>query len=298
MSHGIATLIIPAAGQGHRLLPATKAIPKELLPNFDRPALQFAIDEAIELGVAGVVIVIHPAKRAIREYLAPDAALVAQLRASGKTSLAAARIEIEVPAEVDVVFVEQDQALGLGLAVLLPDDLVFGRSCLPEMAESYVGGHMIEAMEVAPDEAWAYDTFRLQTPAIGRMVAASGMVEKPQPGLTPSRLAAVGRYILDPGIFATLRHVARAAGSQIQLTDAIARDAGRVPLSDFRFSDTRFDCGQRRRAAVRRPCAAGRGAGPQRVSRDAGPSCTRRADLSDRKPKFRGTPPALSAVPE
>ena len=215
ISHGIATLIMPAAGQGLRLLPATKAIPKELLPYFDRRALQFAIDEAIELGVAGVVMVIHPAKRGIREYLAPDAALVAQLRVCDKTSLAAALIEIEVPAEVDVVFVEQDQPLGLGHAVLLPDDLVFGRSCLPEMAESYAGGHMIAAMEVAPDEACAYGTFRLQTPAIGRMVAVSGMVEKPQPGLTPSRLAAVGRYILDPGIFATLRHVARAAGSEI-----------------------------------------------------------------------------------
>jgi len=257
MSHGIATLIIPAAGQGTRLLPATKAIPKELLPIYDRPALQFAIDEAIELGVARIVVVIHPAKRAIRKYLAPDAALVAQLRASGKTSLAAALIEIEVPAEVDVVFVEQDQPLGLGhavlcaealtlpgaFAVLLPDDLVFGRSCLPEMAESYVGGHMIAAMEVAPDEASAYGIFRLQTPAIGRMVAVSGMVEKPRPGLAPSRLAAVGRYILDPGIFATLRHVARGAGGEIQLTDAIAQDAGRVALSAFRFSGTRFDCG-------------------------------------------------------
>jgi len=178
ISHGIATLIMPAAGQGLRLLPATKAIPKELLPYFDRRALQFAIDEAIELGVAGVVMVIHPAKRGIREYLAPDAALVAQLRVCDKTSLAAALIEIEVPAEVDVVFVEQDQPLGLGHAVLLPDDLVFGRSCLPEMAESYVGGHMIEAMEVAPDEACASARITISGPSNVSPRAAARMVSK------------------------------------------------------------------------------------------------------------------------
>lgn len=257
MSHRIATLIIPAAGQGTRLLPATKAVPKELLPIYDRPALQFAIDEAIALGVARIVVVIHPAKRAIRDYLAPDARLVAQLLACGKARLAAALIEIEVPPGIEVVLVEQDQPLGLGhavlcaepvtlpgvFAVLLPDDLVFGRPCLPEMAESYAGGHMIAAMEVPPDEASAYGIFQLQTPAIGRMVAVSGMVEKPGPGQAPSRLAAVGRYILDPGIFATLRHVLRGAGGEIQLTDAIAQDAGRVALSAFRFSGARFDCG-------------------------------------------------------
>lgn len=162
-----------------------------------------------------------------------------------------------MPGRIDVRFVEQNQPLGLGHAILcaagmilpgpfgviLPDDLILGRPCLSEMAEHYIEGHMIAAMEVRPDETASYGIFRFATPAIGRSIPVSGMVEKPALGQAPSRLAAVGRYILDPCILDTLRHVRRGAGGEIQLTDAIARDAGRVPLSAYRFSGTRFDAG-------------------------------------------------------
>jgi UTP--glucose-1-phosphate uridylyltransferase len=257
MATSITSVVIPAAGRGTRLLPATKSTPKELLNVYDRPALQFAIDEAIELGVERIVMVTHPDKPAIREYLTSDPAYIRDLRAAGKALLGAAMSEIEVPDRIEIVFVDQHRPLGLGHAILcaegltlpgpfgviLPDDLILGTYCLSEMAEHYTKGHMIAAMEVRPDETSSYGIFRTTGFSIGRSVPVSGMVEKPAPGQAPSRLAAVGRYILDPCIFPTLQHVVRGAGGEIQLTDAIARDADRVTLSAFRFSGTRYDCG-------------------------------------------------------
>jgi len=257
MAHQIRSMIIPAAGRGTRLLPATKATPKELLTVYDRPALQFAIDEAIDLGVDRIVVVIHPDKGAIRDYLARDRHYISELRAAGKVALGDALSGVEVPERIEIVFVDQPHPLGLGDAilcadgltlpgafgVLLPDDLILGTPCLPEMADHYRGGHMIAAMEVGPDETDRYGIFSLGEQTIGPRIPVTGMVEKPAPGLAPSRLAAVGRYILDPCIFETLRHVRRGAGGEIQLTDAIARDAGHLLLSAFRFSGTRHDCG-------------------------------------------------------
>jgi len=254
---GIPTVVIPAAGRGTRLLPATKTTPKELLNIYDRPALQFAIDEALALGADRIVLVIHPEKVGIRHYLTPDRAYVQELRTAGKAQLGAALAGIEVPDRVEVVYVEQPVPMGLGhavlcaagltlpgpFAVILPDDLILGTPCLSEMAGHYSGGHMISAMEVRADETGNYGIFTLIRPTIGRSVPVSGMVEKPGPGLAPSRLAAVGRYILDPRIFATLSDLPRGAGGEIQLTDAIARDAASIPLTAFRFSGTRYDCG-------------------------------------------------------
>jgi UTP--glucose-1-phosphate uridylyltransferase len=257
MSQRIASVVIPAAGQGTRMLPATKVTPKELLNVYDRPVLQFAIDEAVHLGAQRIVVVTHPDKGAIRKYLTANPDYVRDLRARGKHLLVTVLSEIEIPHGIDIVFVDQHEQLGLGHAILcaegltlpgpfgviLPDDLILSRPCLSEMAESYTEGHMIAAMEVLPEETASYGIFRLARPSIGRSVPVSGMVEKPGPGQAPSRLAAVGRYILDPRIFSTLRHVERGAGSEIQLTDAIARDADTVSLTAFRFSGARYDCG-------------------------------------------------------
>lgn len=257
MAHAIRSIVIPAAGQGTRLLPVTKVTPKELLNVYDRPALQFAIDEAIALGVERIVVVIHPDKEKIRQYLTSHRAHVQQLNDAGKPLLGAAMAQIEVPDGIEILFAQQQQPLGLGHAVLcagdmvlpgpfgviLPDDLILGRPCLPEMAAQYTKGHMIAAMEVRTEETASYGIFQLAGPSIGRSVPVLGMVEKPQPGAAPSRLAAVGRYILDPAIFATLRDVVRGAGDEIQLTDAIARDAEAVAITAFRFSGTRYDCG-------------------------------------------------------
>lgn len=257
MTHTITSVVIPAAGKGTRLLPATKATPKELLNIYDRPALQFSIDEAIDLGVQRIVVVIHPDKAGIRRYLTPDRAFIDDLNASGKTRLGAALANIEVPDHIEIMFAEQPQPLGLGhavlcaaeltlpgpFAVLLPDDLILGAPCLSEMADHYTGGHMIAAMEVQPEETSSYGIFSVAQASIGRSLLVSGMVEKPRPEEAPSCLAAVGRYILDPRIFATLRDIPKGAGGEIQLTDAIAQDARNIALHAFRFSGTRFDCG-------------------------------------------------------
>ncbi|MFN3823754.1 MAG: UTP--glucose-1-phosphate uridylyltransferase [Pseudorhodobacter sp.] len=257
MAPRIRSLVIPAAGRGTRLLPATKSTPKELLNVYDRPALQFAMDEAIALGVERIVVVIHPSKRAICDYLTPDRVQVRKLRESGKATLGTALSATEVPEGIEIAFAIQDHPLGLGHAILcaqdmvlpgpfgviLPDDVIMGTPCLSEMAEHYTTGHMIAAMEVGPAETGSYGIFQIAGPSIGHSVPVSGMIEKPAPGQAPSRLAAVGRYILDPCIFAPLKLTPRGAGAEIQLTDAIARNAGHVPLTAFRFSGTRYDCG-------------------------------------------------------
>lgn len=257
MAQNVMSVVIPAAGRGTRLLPATKTTPKELLQVYDRPALQFAIDEAIDLGVKRIVVITHPDKPAIRSYLTPDPAYVEELRTGGKEQLGSALSEIEVPPRIELIFVDQHLPLGLGHAILcaegltltgpfgviLPDDLIMGSPCLSEMAEHYTKGHMIAAMEVRPEETVNYGIFSTSGVTTGRCVPISGMVEKPAPGLAPSTLAAVGRYILDPCIFTILRHVGRGIGGEIQLTDAIARDADRTTLAAFRFSGTRYDCG-------------------------------------------------------
>lgn len=251
------SIIIPAAGLGTRLLPATKAVPKELLNVYDRPVLQFAIDEAIDAGAERVIVVIHPDKLAIRDYLKPDEDYVNRLSACGKTALSVALSAVQVPDMVDVVFAFQNRPLGLGHAisccnaltlpgpvgVILPDDVIMGKPCMREMAQAYAGGHMVAAMTVAAQEAARYGIFKLAGAALGRSVAVSGMVEKPKAGTEPSLLGAVGRYILDPVIFETLLGIARGAGGEIQLTDAIAADAARLPLTAFRFQGQRFDCG-------------------------------------------------------
>lgn len=257
MASKIRTIIIPAAGQGTRLLPATKVTPKELMTVYDRPVLQYAIDEAANAGAERVVVVIHPSKEAIRTYLTPDHQFIQELEAKGKHDLCLALTQLAPPKQMEIVFAFQHEAKGLGhaiacatdfvlpgpIGVILPDDVIFGTFCLGEMARSYTGGHMVAAMEVAPEDTCNYGIFRLAGPSVGRSVAVTGMVEKPALGQAPSRLAAVGRYILDPAILSTLQSTTRGAGGEIQLTDAIAQDAKTLALSAYRFSGLRYDCG-------------------------------------------------------
>ena len=283
------SIIIPAAGLGTRLLPATKVVPKELLNVYDRPVIQFAIDEAIDAGAERIIVVIHPDKLAIRDYLKPDEDYVSQLSACGKTKLSAALAAVQVPKTLDLVFAFQNQPLGLGHAisccsalvlpgpvgVILPDDVIMGDPCLTQMVQGYTGGHMVAAMTVPAQDAPGYGMFRLLGALTGRSVAASGMVEKPKAGTEPSLLAAVGRYILDPIIFSTLLSIPRGAGGEIQLTDAIAVDAARIALTAFRFSGQRFDCGShdglieaalyRQREVKRKGTGAGSAIGPARL---------------------------------
>lgn len=252
------TVVFPVAGRGTRLLPLTKSVPKELLPVYDKPILQFAVEEAIEAGAKRLVFITHASKGAIGAYLQPDPALMDVLNDDGKTELARALDNITLGQDVEIVFVEQNEPLGLGHAVLmaaghvrgdafgviLPDDVILGRPCLPEMADAYNGGHMIAAMDVSEQDVKKYGIFRPVTDGVGgKIVKASELVEKPSPAEAPSQLAAVGRYILDTRIFDALRALTPGAGGEYQLTDAIAADAAELMLSGYRFSGSRHDCG-------------------------------------------------------
>jgi UTP--glucose-1-phosphate uridylyltransferase len=257
----IATVVIPAAGLGTRMLPATKSIPKELLPVYDRPLIQFAIDEAIYAGAKRIVVVVSPGKGALLDYLRKDELLARQLMRKGKSDLCAALDRTGIPDGVELCIAEQTQPLGLGHAVLmsashllpgpfgviLPDDLILGTSCLAEMGRAYSRGHMIAAAVVAESDVSSYGIFVPAGPAglppAPAPVPVRGMVEKPSSETAPSRLAAVGRYILNPDIIHTLSRLGPGAGGEVQLTDAITLDAPRQPLAAFRFSGKRFDCG-------------------------------------------------------
>lgn len=261
MTSPIRTAIFPVAGLGTRFLPATKATPKELLPVLDTPLIQFAIDEAQAAGIERLVFVSHPSKSAIERHVMDDVRLRADLRERGKADLAEALRDAALcPKADDVVFTMQDEALGLGhavlcardhvlpgpVAVILPDDLILGAPCLSEMIAAYetTGGHMVATMTVASEEVSKYGILSV-TERDGRVLKADGMVEKPSPEAAPSREAVVGRYVLDAAIFDDLATQTPGAGGEIQLTDAIARGAARVGLSGFRFSGQRFDCGSK-----------------------------------------------------
>lgn len=261
-SSSVRTAIFPVAGLGTRFLPATKATPKELLPVIDTPLIQFAIDEARAAGIERMVFVSHPSKAAIERYVMDDAKLRRDLAARGKHDIAVELQDAALCAERDdVVFTHQHEALGLGhavlcardhvlpgpVAVILPDDLILGQGCIGEMIDAYArgtAGHMVAAMEVAPDETRKYGILDV-TSRNGAVAQARGMVEKPEPAEAPSREAVVGRYVLDGSIFDALETQTPGAGGEIQLTDAIARSAARVGLAGLRFSGTRFDCGSK-----------------------------------------------------
>lgn len=252
----LATVIFPVAGLGTRMLPATKATPKELLPVYDTPLLQFALDEALASGARRLIFVSHPDKSAIEDYLRPDRRLEAQLQAKGKDALLDIVRNASVPNDVEIIFVMQPKPLGLGHAVslagdhllagpvgiILPDDLILGAPCLAEMAEAFDDRAMtslIAAQDVDRSLVSDYGIFDC-TPGAAAVTPADGFVEKPSPADAPSTLAAVGRYVITRGVFNALRDTTPGAGGEIQLTDAIARCGG---IHAFRFSGRRFDCG-------------------------------------------------------
>ncbi|MEE8506381.1 MAG: UTP--glucose-1-phosphate uridylyltransferase [Kiloniellales bacterium] len=250
--------IFPVGGLGTRFLPATKAMPKEMLPVVDKPLIQYAVEEARASGIEQFIFVIGPGKTAIEEHFGPSQELEQALSARGKTAeLQAVRDTVLDPGQT--AFVLQEEPLGLGhavwcareevggepVAVLLADDLVLAEvPCLKQMIEAYkgAGGNMAAVMEVPRDQTDRYGILDVESDD-GRLARARGLVEKPDPADAPSTLSIIGRYILDPAVFAELDRQERGAGDEIQLTDAMARTIGKVPFHGFRFEGTRFDCG-------------------------------------------------------
>ena len=259
----VRTAIFPVAGLGTRFLPATKATPKELLPVIDTPLIQYAINEARDAGIERMIFVSHPSKSAIERHVMADEDLVRTLRERGK---ARAARDLEDAAldedEHDVVFVMQDEPLGLGhavgcaaehalpgaVAVILPDDLILGApGCLSEMINAYgqtEAGHMVATMRVPLDQVSSYGVLSVRSEK-GTLTHADGMVEKPAAAEAPSNVAVVGRYVLDGSIFDAISQTTPGAGGEIQLTDAIAAGIEGIGLVGFEFSGRRFDCGSK-----------------------------------------------------
>ncbi|WP_112322125.1 UTP--glucose-1-phosphate uridylyltransferase [Oceanibium sediminis] len=259
----VRTAVFPVAGLGTRFLPATKSTPKELLPVIDTPLIQFAIDEARNAGVERMIFVSHPSKSAIDRYVLDDADLRRTLRARGKAGLADELYEHAIDEDNhEVVFVMQEEPLGLGhavlcakdhvlpgpVAVILPDDLILcPKGCLSEMIEGYASGgagHLVATMDVPWEDVGSYGILDAVSRK-GPFVRARGMVEKPAPDVAPSNHAVVGRYVLDAHIFEALERIEPGAGGELQLTDAIVADMGARGLAGFAFSGIRFDCGSK-----------------------------------------------------
>src|SRR6478735_8806719 len=235
------TAVVPAAGMGTRFLPATKTVPKELLPVVDTPGIELVAGEAADSGAERLVIVTSPGKDGVVAHFVEDLVLESKLEASGKLALLAKVRKAPGLLEVDSVI--QDQPLGLGhavgcaeavldddedaIAVLLPDDLVMPRGVLETMSRvrAKSGGSVLCAIDVPKDQVSAYGVFEVETvpdatnPDVLKVV---GMVEKPKVEEAPSTFAAAGRYLLDRAVFDALRRIEPGAGGELQLTDAIA----------------------------------------------------------------------------
>jgi UTP--glucose-1-phosphate uridylyltransferase len=235
------TAIVPAAGLGTRFLPATKTVPKELLPVVDTPGIELVAEEAADAGAERLVIVTSEGKDGVVAHFVEDLVLEGTLEARGKKAMLA-KVR-RAPALIKVESVVQAEPLGLGhavgcvesvlspdedaVAVLLPDDLVLPIGVLETMAKVRAkrGGTVLCAIEVGPEEVSSYGVFDVETvpDAVNpNVLRVKGMVEKPDPDKAPSRYAAAGRYLLDRAIFDALRRVNPGAGGEIQLTDAIA----------------------------------------------------------------------------
>lgn len=258
MVKAVTKAVFPVAGLGTRFLPATKAMPKEMLPIVDKPLIQYAVEEAMEAGIEEMVMVTAPGRSLIEDHFAPNPELEAALKARGKEAeLKALRDDFPNPEKIS--FTHQEQPLGLGhavwcakefvsdgpFAVLLPDDLMQARpGCLAQMVEAYqdTGGNVIAVEEVAVELTARYGVLDVEDDD-GRLARARGVVEKPDPAEAPSRLAVIGRYILQPQVFDHLDKQVEGAGGEIQLTDALAAMLDKIPLHGLRIDGRRFDCG-------------------------------------------------------
>ncbi|MFM9379071.1 UTP--glucose-1-phosphate uridylyltransferase [Gordonia sp. VNK21] len=234
------TAVVPAAGLGTRFLPATKTVPKELLPVVDTPGIELVAEEAKSAGAERLLIITSPGKDGVVAHFVEDLVLEHTLAARGKESMLA-KVR-NAPSLLEVASVVQDKPLGLGhaigcveadladdedaIAVLLPDDLVLPGGVLSRMAQTRAtyGGSVLCAIEVPGDKISAYGVFDVEDadPATPGVKRVRGMVEKPPADQAPSNLAAAGRYILDRKIFDALREITPGAGGELQVTDAIA----------------------------------------------------------------------------
>jgi UTP--glucose-1-phosphate uridylyltransferase len=250
--------VFPVAGLGTRFLPATKAIPKEMLPIIDRPLIQYAVDEAREAGIDQLIFVTGRGKTAIVEHFDMAFELETTMKDREKT------LEVLEPTRIqpgNLVAVRQQVPMGLGhaiwcaraivgdepFAIFLPDELMIGKpGCMKQMVEAYheVGGNLISVLEVPEEEVSNYGVIA-PGERNGALTEVKGLVEKPKREDAPSNLIISGRYILQPQVMRVLECQEKGSGGEIQLTDAMARMIGTQPFHAVTFAGKRYDCGNK-----------------------------------------------------
>ena len=251
--------VIPAAGAGTRFLPATKVVPKELLPIVDKPTIQYIVEEAVASGIEQVILITARGKGAVEDHFGVSAELEEVLKRQKKEDLL--RMVKELSQMVTMVAVRQEEPRGLGhavlcareavgeepFAVLLGDDLVDAEPpCLAQMVEvsRQKGGGVIALQRVPASETHLYGIIRGEQVSEG-VYRITELVEKPAPDQAPSNLAIIGRYILPPEIFPILEKTPPGKGGEIQLTDALQTLARTMPLSGYEFAGDRYDAGDK-----------------------------------------------------
>ncbi len=253
--------VFPVAGMGTRFLPATKAIPKEMLPIVDKPLIQYAVEEAIAAGIDNFIFVTGKAKHAIEDHFDLAQEVETKLKASGKTSQVSL-VNGWVPKPGQIAYTRQPAPQGLGhavwcardlvgnepFAVLLADDFILAATpCLSQMVDAHdkVGGSIVSVMEVPREQTSRYGVLDIAAEK-GKLVSVRGVVEKPKPAEAPSNLCIVGRYILHPDIFRHLEDQTQGVGGEIQLTDSFKPlIEGGTPFHGLRFDGRRYDCGEK-----------------------------------------------------
>jgi len=256
----ITKAVFPVGGMGTRFLPATKAIPKEMLPVVDKPLIQYAVEEAYAAGIRQMIFVTGRHKRSIEDHFDTAYELEAELESAHKNDMLAVVRSIK-PEDMDCIFVRQPRALGLGHAVLCAENLVGNEPFAVLLADDLMVGtppvlkQMIQSFSTAPGTVLAVqDVPREHTKRYGIVsvssdqrayAAVDAIVEKPAPEDAPSTLGVAGRYILSPSIFQSIRAQPRGVGGEIQLTDGIAGLIGQEPVYSLRYTGTRYDCGSK-----------------------------------------------------
>ncbi len=256
--------VFPAAGLGTRFLPATKAMPKEMLPLVDKPLIQYGVEEAMHSGVQNIIIVTGRGKTAIEDHFDVSFELEHLLDSRGKKDLLAT--VRSVSDLIDVSYVRQKEALGLGHAVLrarelvgpepfavvLSDDVIDSETpALRQLLDIYefYGASVVALMEVPPEATSAYGVVDAEPVSHNgtqnRLYRIRNMVEKPKPGEAPSNLAIIGRYVLTPEIFSSIDAIEAGSGGEIQLTDALKHLLRNRPIYGYRFEGTRYDAGDK-----------------------------------------------------
>ena len=261
MSRKVRKAVFPVGGLGTRFLPATKAMPKEMLPVVDKPLIQYAVEEARDAGIEEFIFVTGRGKSIIEDHFDRSYELESVLSERSKHDLLD-ELMASIPNAGTVAYIRQQEPLGLGhavwcakrlvgdepFAVILADDLILSDTpCLAQMTaarEKVGGGNMLAVMDVPHEHTSRYGILSPGSEK-DRLVDVLGLVEKPDPKDAPSDLAVIGRYILEPNIFPILENQARGAGNEIQLTDALSALIGRDPFYGMKFEGARFDCGDK-----------------------------------------------------